>query len=205
MATDSTRPSPESVRPPRWAEAVLRLLLRRDDAETVSGDLLEEYRETVLPSRGRGRADAWFVSQVAGFVWRSAWLWAVLFAALFMARTALDWFVPPVDFITRSLVTTYAAAGVFVAAGFWTARRSRSIRGSALAGFATAAIAAALSAGGALVLLAISHDARTWWAIDHSGGLGEVFVLPVFAVVPGTLLATIGGAAGKLLHLRRAG
>ena len=36
-----------SVRPPRWAEAVLRALLGRDDAETVSGDLIEEYRESV--------------------------------------------------------------------------------------------------------------------------------------------------------------
>jgi len=65
---------PESVRPPRWAEALLRLLLPSDHAETVSGDLLEEYRETVVPSRGRRRADAWFVRQVAGFAWRATWL-----------------------------------------------------------------------------------------------------------------------------------
>jgi hypothetical protein len=49
----------------------LRVLLPRDDAETVSGDLLEEYRESVYPSRGRSRADAWFVRQVASFVWRA--------------------------------------------------------------------------------------------------------------------------------------
>ena len=203
MATSDADRSYESVQPPRWAEALLRVLLPPDDAETVSGDLLEAYRETVRRSRGHRRADLWYVRQVSGFVWRAAWLWAVLFASLFVGRTALDWFVPPADFGTRSIVTTYGAVAVFVAAGFWTATRSRSIRGSALAGFATAAIAAALSAGGALVLLAINHDPQTLGAIEQSGGLGEVFVLPVFAVVPGTLLATIGGLAGKLLRLAR--
>ena len=52
----------------------MRVLLPSGDAETVSGDLLEEYRETVVPARGRRRADAWFLKQIAGFVWRATWL-----------------------------------------------------------------------------------------------------------------------------------
>jgi hypothetical protein len=202
--TDTDR-SIESVRPPRWAEALLRGVLPPHDAETVSGDLLEEYRDAVLPSRGRRRADVWFVGQVAGFVWRATWWWGVIFAVLFLGRTALDWFIPPADFKTRSIITTYAAIGVFVVAGFGTAWRSRSIGASAVAGFATAAIAAVLIAAGALALFAVKHDAQTLWAIDRSGGLGEVFVLPVFVAVPGTLLATLGGLAGKLLRVARAG
>ena len=75
MTTPDPSPDPErpfeSVQPPRWAEALLRAVLPPQDAETVSGDLLEEYRETVLPSRGRGQADAWFVRQVVSFVWRA--------------------------------------------------------------------------------------------------------------------------------------
>ena len=46
-----------STRPPEWAEALLRLLLKPEDRESVSGDLLEEYRQSVVPERGRG-ADA---------------------------------------------------------------------------------------------------------------------------------------------------
>lgn len=37
-------------------------------------------------------------------------------------------------------------------------------------------------------------------AIDGSGGLGEVFFLPVMLVVPGMLLGTIGGVAGTVVH-----
>ena len=43
--------------PPAWAEAILRAVLTRANVETVSGDLLEEYREAVYPSRGPAAAD----------------------------------------------------------------------------------------------------------------------------------------------------
>ena len=43
--------------PPRTADAVLRMILAPQDFQTVSGDLLEEYRERILPARGKYRAD----------------------------------------------------------------------------------------------------------------------------------------------------
>ena len=192
----SDRSSP-SVQPPQWAEAVLRVILAPEDAETVSGDLIEEYRESVRPSRGRLSADVWFVRQVAGFAWRATWAWGLLLAALTLGRDSLDWFVPPADFLTRSIVTTYAAVCVFLACGALTAYRTRSLRASAAAGLATGIIAAPIKTAGALVLLAIWHDPQTLGAIDHSGGLGEVFQLPVFLFLPGALLASVGGLLGK--------
>ena len=41
-----------SAMPPRWAEALLRLVLDSRDQASVSGDLLEEFRDLVwsLPS-----------------------------------------------------------------------------------------------------------------------------------------------------------
>lgn len=63
-----------SAMPPRWAERLLRLLLAPEDREAVPGDLLEEYRESVRPARGRRVADFWYVTQVLGFAWHSDWL-----------------------------------------------------------------------------------------------------------------------------------
>lgn len=51
-----------------WADVVLRLLLSRRNRDTVSGDLLEAYREDILPSRGPFRARLWYWRQVFGFV-----------------------------------------------------------------------------------------------------------------------------------------
>ena len=49
---------------PLWAEALLHIVLPARDRESVAGDLLEEYREEVLPKQGRFRARLWYVRQV---------------------------------------------------------------------------------------------------------------------------------------------
>ena len=53
-------------RPPRWAEAMLMRLLKPNEREAISGDLLEEYREERLPAMGRVRAGFWYLRQVIG-------------------------------------------------------------------------------------------------------------------------------------------
>jgi hypothetical protein len=70
MEDDSTRHG-DSVRPPGWAEALLRVFLRSEVAETESGDLLEAYRDSVQPAQGRRRADFWYVRQVLGYAIRA--------------------------------------------------------------------------------------------------------------------------------------
>ena len=60
-----------SVRPPRWAEMLLRIVLPAGTAETESGDLLEAYRDSVYPQLGSLRADLWFIRQVAGYIVRT--------------------------------------------------------------------------------------------------------------------------------------
>lgn len=54
--------------PPRWVEHLLRFSLKSRDRETIVGDLLEEYREVALPTRGRFRAQLWYVTQALSLV-----------------------------------------------------------------------------------------------------------------------------------------
>ena len=112
--------------PPLWAEDLLRAFLRERDRESVTGDLLEEYRETIVPALGSG-ADAWYIRQVAGFVWRASAPWALLFAGASLARTAYDWRVPTTDFALRSAASTWTGVATLFAAAAWTAWRSRSV------------------------------------------------------------------------------
>ena len=87
--------------------------------------------------------------QVLGFVWRSARIWAVLFAAAFVTRTALDWLAPPVDFHTRSTVSTFLGVGLLLSAGLWASMRSGSFLVGTLAGVAVTALGAVISVFGA--------------------------------------------------------
>ena len=122
--------------PPNWAEALLRVFLTPADFESVSGDLLEEYRDSIRPVRGESAADTWYVMQVLGFAWRSTRIWAMLLAAAFLARTAVDWLVPPVDFHTRSSVSTFLGIGLLLSAGLWSSMRSGSFFAGTVAGVA---------------------------------------------------------------------
>jgi hypothetical protein len=190
--------------PPHWAEALLRLFLKPEVSASVSGDLLEQYRDSIHPARGRLRADQWYVTEVLGFVLRGSSLWGALFAGAYVARTALDWLRPTADFHTRSEVSTALAAGILLASGFWTAWRSGSFAAGAAVGLVTTAIAAVLSIGGVVLLLAIWHDPITMTAIRGSGDLEESLVLPTFLILPGMLIAGVGGLAGatakRLVH-----
>ena len=185
------------VTPPACLDAILRLVLKPEDAQTVSGDLVEEYRETVHPALGLGRADAWYARQVFGFVWRSTWTWSVLFGVLMTGRIALDWFVPPGSFYHRSLFTTWSAIAVFGALGFWTGWRTRSIAASAFAAVIVGAVAKILGMAVIAALLAVRHDPATLTAIARSGGVDEIFGVSIVALIVAPLLASVTGVVGK--------
>lgn len=54
--------------PPRWLERLLTLCLSPRDRETISGDLLEEYREEQVPQLGSLRANVWYLRQSISFL-----------------------------------------------------------------------------------------------------------------------------------------
>jgi hypothetical protein len=187
-----------TTQPPRWAEALLRLLLKPEDRESVSGDLLEEYRESIRSSRGETAADVWYLAQVAGFLWRTTWMWVVVFSGAVLARTLYDWLVPTTDFLARSKASTYFGAATLFVVGFWAAWRSRSFIAGPLTAAVTSQLAALLSVIGAAILLAIWHDPATQQAIIGSGGIEEVFVLPFMMIIPAVIVGSVGGAAGSV-------
>jgi hypothetical protein len=187
-----------STRPPGWAEALLRCLLKPEDRESVSGDLLEKYRESIRPSRGERAADAWYVLQVGGFLWRATWFGALVFSAAALARTAYDWLVPTTDFFARAQAPTFFGVSTLLVVGFWSSWRSGSFAAGPLVTAVTSQIAALMSVAGAAVLIAVWHDSDTMRAIAGSGGLGEVFVLPFMMIVPAVIVGGVGAAAAIL-------
>jgi hypothetical protein len=89
----------EHPNPPAWAESFLFRLLEPRSRATVTGDLLEEYREGVLPARGVFRARVWYLRQVVSFVTPSGLMRAVMGSggegdmANRLSRASLSWTV----------------------------------------------------------------------------------------------------------------
>src|SRR5687767_12818040 len=71
------------ARPPVWAEKFVRFSLRARDRDTVTGDLLEEYRENVLPKRGPFGACLWYVRQALSFLIRNPVRFAIVVGIVF--------------------------------------------------------------------------------------------------------------------------
>jgi len=63
------------------------------NASPIVGDLLEEYREVVLPSRGRARATLWFADQLASLV--RPWMWGPIIAAFVLIARWFEHFLEP--------------------------------------------------------------------------------------------------------------
>jgi len=185
-------------RPPEWAEIALRMSLKRVDRESVSGDLLEEYRASIVPARGERAADVWYVRQVVGFVWRATWFWAVLFSGAFVVRQEWDLFVPTHDFVFRSELTTWTAVALLAATAFWIAWRSGSFAAGIVMTVVMCEIAAVMSVIGVSALLAVRHDAATLKAAADSGGLEEAYVLPFMAVIPAVIVGSVAATVGRI-------
>ncbi len=188
----------EMTRPPEWADALLRLSLKAMDRENVSGDLLEEYRGSIVPVRGKTAADWWYVGQVAGFVWRATWAWAVVFSGASLARTAYDWLVPTTDFHLRAELSTYIGVATLLSIGLWAGWRSRSFAAGVVIPVVASQIAAIISVAGGGLLLALLDTPDVRSAIAGSGGLEEVFFLPFVMIIPAVIVGSIGSAVASV-------
>ncbi len=69
------------ARPPRWADATLRCLVKPGDRDAISGDLLEEYRAVRRPALGPVGADVWYIAQVGSILWQLIGVGASIVAA----------------------------------------------------------------------------------------------------------------------------
>ena len=188
--------------PPPWAESLLRLMLRPDDRDSVSGDLLEEYRESIVPALG-SKANRWYIRQLAWYVLRATWVWSVVVGAICLWRYLLDTLVPihytPGVIALRSAVMSWALIATFFGCGAWHAWRTRHLRAGVLLALSAATLGGYLGMAGTLISLAISHGPETMAAIEGSGGLFEGFPgAPLLLGILAFITSTPGAIAARI-------
>jgi hypothetical protein len=178
--------------PPRWAEAMLRSLLRPADRESISGDLLEEYRAARRPALGALRANAWYLRNLLSVLWHLIQPCALALVGTNVLRVLLGVLGPgdlgnhPLPLVALmaeglwygSLVQAPAVslsdALIYLWAGYHAFRRTRLIKTGMLAGGATSLV------GFTLLFMAI--------ALRTPGLLLAPFSKPFILVILVTLL-----------------
>jgi hypothetical protein len=192
-----------------WADAVLRMLLSRRHRDAVSGDLLETYREEILPSRGPLRASFWYWRQVSGFI--SPAMFGLAMGAVLGVLNLIETVRHPLADDEGGAMLTYVALVwlVWSAVGFAAARRTRrladGVKAGLLVGVAMMAVfdlAAILRVNLFLDLIRYRED---WQNLVGRFGRSDFHSLRVYAnyeyLRTTPLVVAIGAAAGTLAGL----
>jgi hypothetical protein len=177
--------------PPRWAEGFLRSLLKPSDRESISGDLLEEYRAAKHPTLGMLRANAWYIKRVLSVLWRLIRPCALAVATLTLLSLKVKdlWYGSLVQAPGVSLLD----ALIYLWAGYHGSHRTRLVRtgivsagSTSLVGFSTLCAAAAARTPSLLTI-----------PIVLPAYLLILFALILTALGYSIVLGSIGGVVGR--------
>src|SRR5262245_37643365 len=186
-------------RPPFWAEYLLQQLVPARSKEDVAGDLLEEYRDSIIPTLGR-RANIWDVRQVGWYLLHQVALPAALVSSTLVVRYLFDTLAPvtytPGIIELRSRIMSWALILIFALAASRAQWRTGRVLSGVLVAFVSAVAGGIGSVAGTVAMLAAWHDPVTLQAWQASGGLGEalwgvpLLLLPI-SLIPGTTGALV--------------
>jgi hypothetical protein len=200
MAAEGEHMTDEQVHPPRIAQMLVSVTLPSADAESVVGDLLEEYRAVRRPSLGPLKADIWYWRHALSVVGHLVWPFAL---ALVAARLALAVFMafPLSSGWNPSLLPapnlSLLDALFFLAAGYFGARRTGRVTTGVVSALALGLIDFAVFAAVATLLFPTLPAAV--WSKPFILLIGLTFLaLAVgFACVLGTAGALVGGRTAR--------
>ena len=190
----------------RWADFVLRLFLKPRDRETISGDLLEEYREVVRPDRGPILARLWYLRQVASFVSPLTVGLALGVAAgtLNLVDTAIEPLAD--DTAGRMLLWLGVLLFIWLFIGFRAARRTQRFRDALIAGVLVGAATMAVFHLAAIVRVNVfleqirnRDDWQNLVARFQASGFTSLRTYANYTYIIGTPIAlALGAAAGAI-------
>jgi hypothetical protein len=189
---------------------MLRSCLRPSDRESISGDLLEEYRAVRRPALGPLRANVWYIGQVLSMLWRLIRPAALVLAAqgVFLAVTVFRpshhaphheaapmWVALPVGVVWYGSIVgapgvSLLDAAIYFLVAYRGVQRTGLIRTGAL-------VAAASSFVGCIILFTAGGIVTPGLAVALFANPALLLILSVYLLVPlaySTLIGLLSGA-----------
>jgi hypothetical protein len=167
--------------------------LRPADRESISGDLLEEYREVRRPQLGVLRANAWYVKHVLSVLWRlmRPCLLALTGLTILSLKIKALWY----GSLVQAPLVSVADALIYFGGGYYASRRTGLIRTGAIVAGATSFIGFALL----FAFIAIVNLRLLLAPLASPFIFVILSVLLLVALGFGIVAGTVGGVVGKLL------
>jgi hypothetical protein len=180
--------------PPRLAQWVAGVFVPAREIDSVTGDLLEEYREVQLGERGKRHADLWYFAQVLSLAGRVIWPGLLAIVALRLLTFPLPGRTIPS--LVPSPGTSLLDAVVLIWIGYHAAART----GQSITGILAASATGVLGFGSFFVY-AIATQPSLLLAPVRTPFVVVIFcVLLLIAVLFAVVAGAAGAAAGRWRH-----
>lgn len=187
--------------PPSWAAWLLATLVPRRYRDVLVGDILDRYRDQILPAQGRTHADRWFLARVAGWAWTESRAACLVVALSFLVGDGLYLELPDAGATMRTWLRATVPAATLAALGVragWRSGAGAAVVTGFLASFlGTAAMLVLTTVTLAFVLPQLMKIGMSW---DSLRDLASVLRS---ATIAGTTASALGGFLGAMAARRR--
>jgi hypothetical protein len=180
--------------PPPWAVWLLRALVPRRHRDVLVGDVLDRYREQILPAQGRTRANRWFLARVGEWAWSESRPAGLVVVLSYLFANGLSFDLPDRGATLRAwlnaTVPLCALAALGGRAGWRTGAWAAVITGVLASSIGTAVLLALTTVTLAYALPQLMKIGMSWES------LRDLSSILLTATLTGTGVSAVGGFVG---------
>ena len=184
--------------PPLWAAWLLEALVPRRHRDILAGDVLDRYRDHVLPAQGRARANRWFLARVAEWAWTESRLACLVVVLSFLFGDGLYAELPESGATARAWLNATAPVCALGALGVRAGWRS-GVRAAVITGFLASCLGTAAILVLTTVALAIAQPQLMKIGMSWES-LRDVASILRTSTLAGTMASVVGGLVGTGLR-----
>jgi hypothetical protein len=184
--------------PPPWAAWLLETLVPRRHHDILAGDVLDRYRDQILPAQGRTRANRWFLARVAEWAWTESRLACLIVVLSFLFGDGLYPGLPDSGATARAWLNATVPVCALVALGVRAGWRS-GIRAAVITGFLASCLGTAAILMLTVVSLAIARPQLMKIGMSWES-MRDVASILRTSTLAGTMASVVGGLVGTGLR-----
>jgi hypothetical protein len=188
--------------PPPWAVWLLQTLVPRRHRDVLTADVLDRYRDHILPGQGRSRANRWFLARVAEWAWTQSRPAGLVVVLAFVVGDGIYTDLPERDATLRAWLKATGPVAALVLLGARVGWRSGTwaavVTGFVASCLGTAAFLALTTVSLAILQPQLMKIGMSWESLRDLASILRN------ATVVGTVVSAVGGLLGDLAVRARA-
>jgi hypothetical protein len=180
--------------PPPWAVWLLTTLVPRRHRDVLVNDVIDRYRDQILPAQGRTRANRWLLAHIGEWAWNESRGAGFVVVLSYLVADGISFDLPDRGATVRAWLDATLPAGLLgalgVRAGWRTGAGAAIITGFLASSIGTAVFLALTTAALSYALPQLMKIGMSWES------LRDLTSILLTATLTGTGVSAVGGFVG---------